>query len=165
MADQEENTAEKPAGGSKKLLIVGLFLGLLLGGGGGFGAFMMMGADEGAVKQPDKIIIEKPKVDPHFVKMEHVTLPLVQNNRVVGNMVLEFSLEVDGNDNKLKVVRNLPEIRDALLRHYSQTPIGKSDSPKNVDYPRLKKTLQDISNEILHEPLIRRVMVVQARQY
>lgn len=164
MADQEETTAEKPAGGSKKFLIIGIAFGLLFGGGG-VGAFMMMAGDKAPEKHPEIVIDTKPKTDPHFVKVERVTIPLVQNNRVLGNMLMELSLEVDGNDNKMKVVRNLPEIRDALLRHYSRVPIGKKDNPRSVDYPRLKKTTQDISNKILNEPLVRRVMVVQAQQF
>jgi len=167
MADQEETETEveKPKSGGKKLLIIGLLAGLLLGGGGGVGAFMMLAGGDEEKPHEEVVVVEEPKIDTQFVKMDRVTIPLVHNNRVFGNMVIDFSMEVDGDDNKMTVIRNLPEIRDAMLRHYSDTPIGKPDSPRSVDYPRLKKTLKDISNKILHEPLVMRVMVVQARQF
>ncbi len=167
MADETEDKAEDaPKKGSKKLLIIGLLLGLLLGGGGGVGAFMMMGGGGEHVEEEHKeAVVEEPKTDPQFVKLERMTLPLVKNNKVLGQMVIDFSLEVDGTDNKMIVIRNLPEIRDAMLRHYSDMPLGKTDSPRSVDYPRLKKTLKKISNKLLHDPLVTRVMIVQARQF
>ncbi|MCF6195625.1 MAG: hypothetical protein L3J50_02895 [Emcibacter sp.] len=167
MTDETEDKKEDaPKKGSKKLLIIGLLLGLLLGGGGGVGAFMMMGGGgEHAEEEHKEAIVEEPKTDPQFVKLERMTLPLVKNNKVLGQMVIDFSLEVDGTDNKMMVIRNLPEIRDSMLRHYSETPLGKADSPRSVDYPRLKDTLKKISNKSLHDPLVKRVMVVQARQF
>lgn len=167
MADQEEEIAEEeePKKGSKKLLIIGLLVGLLLGGGGGAGAFVMLGGEEKAEEVHEEVVVEEPKTDPQFVKIDKVTIPLVYNNRVLGNMMIDFSIEVDGDENKMAVIRNLPEIRDAILRHYSDMPLGKAKSPRSVDYPRLKETLKDISNKILHEPLVLRVMIVQALQF
>ena len=169
MADETEDKAEEaPKKGSKKLLIIGLLLGLLLGGGAGAGALMMMGgggAEHVEEKDHKEAVVEEPKTDHQFVKLERMTLPLVKNNKVLGQMMIDFSLEVDGTENKMTVIRKLPEIRDAILRHYSDTPLGKADSPRSVDYPKLKKTLKKISNKLLHEPLVTRVMVVQVRQF
>ncbi|MCK5424228.1 MAG: hypothetical protein KAI89_02570 [Emcibacter sp.] len=174
MADGEvekeiETEEEAPKSGSKKLLIIGLIVGLLLGAGGGFGAFMMLGGgdeeihDEEDPLEEEFVVEEEPKTDPFFVKIERMTLPLIYNKRSLGNVMIDFSMEVDGNENKMIVINNLPEIRDAMLRHFSYTPIGKDGSPRSVDYLRLKKTLMDISNKVLHDPLVLRVMVVQAR--
>lgn len=169
MTDEDETATEKdkPKSGGKKLLIIGLFVGLLLGGGGGIGAFMILGGsdDNEQVPEDEVVVVTEPKTDPFFVKVERMTLPLAYKNRVLGNVMIDFSMEVDGNDNKMTVIRYLPEIRDAMLRHFSDTPIGKAGSPRSVDYPRLKKTLKDISNEVLHEPLVQRVMIVQARLF
>jgi len=169
MADKQEKAPEvakeDKKGGSKKLLIIGLLAGLLLGGGGGFAAFMMMGGDEQQKEPEEKPVVEKPELDLHFVKMERVTIPIIYNHHLSGNMMIDFSMEVNGNENKMAVIHSLPEIRDALLRHFSSTSVGKADSPQSVDYPRLKKTLKDISNKILHDPLVRRVMVVQVRRF
>lgn len=166
--DKEEDTAEEtPKSGSKKLLIIGLLAGLVLGGGGGAGAFMMMGggAKEAVHEEEVVVEVEEPKNDPSYVKIERMTLPLVYKNRVLGNVMIDFSLEVDGDDNKMTVIRYLPEIRDAMLRHFSDISIGKTDNPRSVDYPQLKKTLKQISNKVLHDPLVLRVMVVQVRQF
>jgi len=169
MADKDENLSEnpteKPKGGGKKLLVIGLFLGLVIGGAIGGGAFMLMGGGGDKAAAPTVVVEKKPKTDPHFVKVERVTIPLIGDNRILGTMMMDFSLEVDGNDNKMKVVRNLPEIRDALLRHFSQTPVGKPDNPGSVDYPRLKQSLKEISNRILHGALVKRVMVVKAQHF
>ncbi|PCI50496.1 MAG: hypothetical protein COB49_03725 [Alphaproteobacteria bacterium] len=164
----DETKEEKPKSGGKKLLIIGLLVGLLLGGGGGVGAFMMLAGDgDKHEAEAEEIIVEEtePETDPYFVKIDRMTLPLVHKNRVLANVVIDFSMEVDGDDNKMTVIRNLPEIRDAMLRHFSNTAIGKTGSPRSLDYPRLKKTLRDISNKVLHDPLVLRVMIVQARQF
>lgn len=166
--DKEEDTAEEtPKSGSKKLLIIGLLAGLVLGGGGGAGAFMMMGGGEKEAAPEEEVVVEveEPRKNPSYVKIERMTLPLVYKNRVLSNMMIDFSLEVDSDDDKMTVIRYLPEIRDAMLRHFSDISIGKTGSPRSVDYPRLKKTLKKISNEVLHAPLVLRVMVVQVRQF
>ena len=162
--DKDNSPAEKTKGGGKKLLILGLLLGLLLGGGAA--AFFLLSGGDASEKSAEEVVVkdQKPKIDAQFVKVERMNIPLVSKGRVLGNLTVDFSMEVDGNENKLLVVRNLPEIRDAMLRHFSEESIGKPDNPRSVDYPRLKETLKDISNRILHDPLILRVMVVQVRQ-
>lgn len=167
MAEEKEpeEAKEPKKGGGKKLLIIGLLAGLLLGGGGGFGAFMMMGGGEKPEAHEEKPVVKEPELDLHFVKLERVSIPLIYNHRLSGSMMIDFSMEVSGNENKMEVIHSLPEIRDALLRHFSVTSIGKADSPQTIDYPRLKKTVKDISNSILHDPVVRRVMVVQARRF
>ncbi|MCF8474486.1 MAG: hypothetical protein K9G26_07305 [Emcibacter sp.] len=167
MATQEDTTVlEKPKSGGKKLLIIGLLVGLLIGGGGGVGAFMMMKKSENHetvhVEEPIK---EEPKTNPQFVKVERLTIPITHNNRVLGNITADFSMEVDGDENKMIVIRNLPEIRDNMLRHFSVTAVGKDNHPKSIDYDKLKQTLLDISNDVLHEPIVLKVMVVQIRQF
>ncbi len=163
--DSDEGTVEeKPKGGSKKLLIIGLIVGLLLGGGAAFGALIMMkGGEDTHVEE--EVVVEEYQIDPQFVKVEHMTIPLIYNNRVFGNATIDFSMKVDGVDNKMLVVQNLPEIRDAMLRHFSTHPIGKKDSPKSIDYILLTDTLLKISNDVLHSPLVLQAMVVQVRLY
>ncbi len=175
MAKEEDKKAEnedtpieeKPKGGSKKLLVIGLLLGLLLGGGGGFGAFMMLSGSDAPAEQVEEVIVkeEEPKIDAQFVKVERVNIPLVSNGRVVGNLLADFSIKVDGDDNKMEVIVNMPEIRDAILRHFSGKSIGKKDNPRSIDYPMLKSAIKDISNKILEKPLVLDVMVVQVKQF
>lgn len=167
MADKSDENPEKekPKGGSKKLLIIGLIVGLLLGGGAAFGALTMMKADEGGHVEEDVVVVEEHQIDPQYVKVEHMTIPLIHNNRVFGNATIDFSMKVDGIDNKIIVVQNLPEIRDAMLRHFSSNPIGRKDSPRSIDYILLTDTLLKISNDILHTPLVLQAMVVQVRLF
>ncbi len=164
MADEDKK--EEPKSGGKKLLIAGIFVGLLLGGGGAAGALMMLGGNSEEESHVEEVVVvEEPKADPFFVKVERMTLPLVYKNRILGNVMADFSMEVDGNENKMTVIRYLPEIRDAMLRHFSDISIGKTENPRSIDYPRLKKTLKDISNEVLHDPLVQEVMIVQVQQF
>lgn len=167
MADENnaESQEEKPKSGSKKLLIIGLFLGLLLGGGGGYGAFMMLGSVDVEEEQihEEEIIVEEPKKEYFFVKVDRVTLPIIYKKRIRGNVMIDFSMKVDSNENKMTVINHLPEIRDAMLRHYSDTTIGKEGSPRSVDYDRLKKNLMEISNKVLHDSVILDVLIVQSR--
>ncbi|VAX02508.1 hypothetical protein MNBD_ALPHA03-2023 [hydrothermal vent metagenome] len=168
-AENTEDTPveEKPKGSSKKLLVIGLLLGLLLGGGAGFGAFMMLSGSDAPAEQNEEVVVKKeePKIDAHFVKVERVNIPLVSKGRVVGNLIADFSIKVDGNDNKMEVIVNLPEIRDAILRHFSGKSIGKKNNPRSIDYPMLKQAIKDISNKILKKPLVLDVMVVQVKQF
>lgn len=164
MADEDKGEDVPKSGGGKKLLIIGLLAGLIIGGGGAAGALIMMGGGEHP-PEPVPPVKEEPKKDPHFVKVERVTLPVIHKNRILGNAQIDFSLEVDDNDSKMALIRDLPEIRDSLLRHYSVTPIGKEGNPRNIDYAGLKETVKKLSNDVLKNDMVKRVMIVQARYF
>lgn len=166
--DTEEGGEEKPKG-SKKLLLIGLLVGLLLGGGGGAGAFFFLGgSEEEAVLEeeelPEEVVVEEPTIDSQYVKIEQFTVPNIHNNRVIGHTVLHLSLEVDGVENKLLVVRSLPIIRDKMLRFISKTPVNMADNPYKINFPLLKKKFQEFTLEVTHKDVILRVLVVEARR-
>lgn len=175
MADKEaveetkaEETEEAPKGGGKKLLIIGLLLGLIVGGGGAAGALIMMGGgdkhEEAHVEEVvEEVVEEEPDYD--YVKINKFNVPLVHNDRILGYMTMNLSLEVVGDEDSLKVHNKLFIIRDAFLKEVSDTPVGKPGQPKVVDYASLKKRLKNRANEILHGDVVLQVLVVEARQF
>lgn len=166
---KEENSEEAPSGGSKKLLIIGLLLGLVVGGGGAAGALIMMGGDGEHAEAPveeevvEEVVEELPEY--LYVKIEKFNVPLVRNNRLLGYMMMDLSLEMEGEDDKLRVSNKLFVIRDAFLKDVTDTPVGKPDNPRMIDYDALKKRLKDAANHVLHKDIVRQVLVVEARKF
>jgi len=158
----EENGEENSGGGGKKLLIIGLLAGLIVGGGGAAGALMMMGGgDEEAAEVVEEVEEEKPK-EFHYVKMERFNAPMMHKGRVLSYVMLDLSLEVESNEKKLLLVRNMPIIRDAFLKDVTSRPIGKPESPQIIDYAGLTKRLTNISNKVVREKIVNKALVVQA---
>ena len=166
MADNDENTEDENSGGSsKKLLIIGLVIGLALGGGGAVAALMSGGGDEAAEKPPEKEAPAKHKIDIHFVKIERFNVPLVHKGRVLHYMMMDLSLEVDGNDNKLKIVHRMPAIRDAFLKDVTKKSLSDPQHPRIMDFAAFKKRFKNTANEILHEDLVLNVLIVNSAQF
>jgi flagellar FliL protein len=167
--DSENGEDQKPAGGSKKLLIIGLILGLVVGGGGAAGALIMMGGDDDGTDSVKAVEVapepEKHKVDLHFVKIERFNVPLVYKGRILHYLMMDLSIEVDGNDNKLKVVHRMPAIRDAFLKSVTDKSLSDEKNPRIMDYSAFKKRFKDIANKVLHEELVLEVLIVNSSQF
>jgi len=173
MADEEkteenEDAEEQKPKGSKKLLVIGLLVGLLLGGGGGAGAFLMLGGGEEGAPEEEEVVEEEPEeevvIDYQYVKIEHFTMPIVHNKRVIGHTILNLNLEVEGVENKLLVVRNLPVIRDKMLRLISVTAMGQPDNPYKINFPLLKEKFKEVIHEVTKKDVILQVLIVDARR-
>lgn len=170
MADKEEiekkdqEVVEKKDG-SKKLLIIGLLLGLFLGAGGVAGFFMTKSS------APDEVVIEEvvekaPELpDYQYARMEKLKLPLFYEGRILNYAVMDVSMEVIGNDNKMRLVKNVIIIRDALLRHFSVNSVGRDDNPRIVDYDKLSQKIMEFANNEMHSDLVTRVVVSESRSF
>ncbi|WP_138379897.1 flagellar basal body-associated FliL family protein [Luteithermobacter gelatinilyticus] len=166
MAEDNISVGNGQSGG-KKFLIVGLLAGLVIGGAAGGAAFLFLGAETGGMAPgaaQEKKDPPKPK-DIHYVKMERFTAPLVHKGRVLNYVVMDLSIEVESNENKLLVVRNLPLIRSALLQSVSETPIGRKDNPYMVDYQAFSDRMKKISNEVIGKTAVNKVLVVEVRAH
>lgn len=168
MAEEENNQEEqieKPKGSGKKLLIVGLLMGLMVGGGGAAGYFIMKSGP--AEVEEAVVVVEKTPELPDFqyAKMEGLQLPVFYNGRVLNYAVMDVSLEVIGNDDKLQVVRNNFLVRDTLLRYFSVNSVGREDNPSIVDYDKLSEKIKEYANAEAEREIVKRVVINQSRSF
>lgn len=170
MADKEEaqkddQKADPKQGGGKKLLIVGLMLGLLIGAGGVAGFFMTKSSAPEAVVV-EEVVEELPELpDYQYARMEKLKLPLFYEGRVLNYTVMDVSMEVIGNDNKMRLVKNVIIIRDALLRYFSVNSVGREDNPRIVDYDKLSEKIMEFANKEMHGDIVTRVAVSESRSF
>lgn len=168
MAQDQNSAATEHAantGGGRKFLVIGLLAGLLIGGGGAGAYFLFLGNEEQAsasVETPAPPPAEEKPVETVFVKLERLSAPLVSNDRVMGYVLLNLSLEVKGTENEVKVAQRLPALKAAFLRDVTTTPIGKPDQPMIIDYESLTSRLTEVANRELGEDMILRVLVTQS---
>ena len=172
MADEEkaeeksDDVEEKPKG-SKKLLIIGLVLGLVVGGGGAAGFFIMQaGSNAEAPVEPVVVEEKKPELpDYQYARMDKLKLPVVHNGRILNYTVMDVSMEVIGNDDKMLAVRNVLIVRDSLLRHYSVNSLGRDDNPRIVDYDKLSDKIIEFANAEAHKDIVKRVVISESRSF
>ncbi len=169
MADEEkieEGGEENPkSGGGKKLLIIGLLAGLVVGGGGAAGFFLMQPAPAEAEPVAEVAIAEPKKPDYQFARMDGLQLPVFYNGRVLNYAVMDVSLEVIGNDDKMEVVKNGVVVRDALIRHFSVNSVARDDNPNVVDYDKLSEKIKEFANAESNREIVKRVVISQARSF
>lgn len=155
-----EGQKEKKGPGGRKLLIVGLVAGLVLGGGGTGAYFLFTGKDDAAATP---VVEEQPKPPEKttFIKLDHLSAPLVSEGRVLGYVLLDLSLEIKGSEDELRVAQRLPALRAAFLKEVTANPIGREDQPMVIDYDGLTDRLRDLANRELGKDAIVRVLVTQ----
>ncbi|MAU41701.1 MAG: hypothetical protein CMF31_08760 [Kordiimonas sp.] len=167
MSDEAEvgSDAAENGGGGKKLLVIGLLAGLVIGGGGAAAALMLMGGDDGEAGGTDVAEEEVAKPSPQYVSLERVSLPLLtKTGRVLGYIMLELSIEVEGDENKLRLLHRLPALKSAFLQNAHSTPIGKDGQADVVDYPALNTRFTEEANQLFQEDIVKNIHVVQARR-
>lgn len=163
--DNNEEQNEKPKG-SNKLLIIGLLAGLLVGGGGAAGFFIMQSGSaeaEPVVSGQEEVKPQLP--DYQYARMEGLQLPLFYKGRVLSYAVMDVSLEVIGNDDKLQVIKNNVLVRDSLLRHFSVNSVGREDNPNIVDYDKLSEKIKEFANAEAEREIVKRVAINQSRSF
>ncbi len=168
MAEEEQSeevTDEKPKGGGKKLLVVGLLAGLVVGGGGAAGFFIMQSDTAEAEPVTEAVVKEPKRPDYQFARMDGLQLPVFHNGRVLNYAVMDVSLEVIGNDDKMEVVRNGVVVRDALIRYFSVNSVGREDNPSVVDYDKLSEKIKEYANGEANREVVKRVVIGQSRSY
>ena len=169
MADEEEKKEEgaeeeKPQGGCKKLLIIGLLAGLIFGGGGAAGYFIMMPSDEGheetAEAEPEPEVVLP---DYQYAEINRLQSPNIYNGRILNYVLMNISMEVIGEPDKLLVERNILIIRDALIRFYSENPLGREDNRTIADFTSLSQKIKELANHEAHKEAVQRVIISQSR--
>ncbi|MEZ5757164.1 MAG: hypothetical protein R3D86_02970 [Emcibacteraceae bacterium] len=168
MADEEvqqNNEQEKTNNGSKKLLILGLVAGLIVGGGSAAGFFIMQPHETAQDVQEEKIVEEKePELpDYQYARMERLQLPLFYDGKILNYALMDVSIEVVGNKDKMLVVKNILIFRDALLRYYSVNSVGRDDNPRIVDFDKLSEKIKGFVDDELNKEIVSRVVITQSR--
>ncbi|HPF46422.1 MAG: hypothetical protein KDF58_02285 [Alphaproteobacteria bacterium] len=168
MADEEvqqNSEQEKPKSGSKKLLIIGLLAGLIVGGGGAAGFFIMQPHEAAKDVHEENIVEEKePDLpDYQYAKMDRLQLPLFYDGKILNYALMDVSIEVIGNKDKMLVVKNILIIRDALLRFYSVNSVGRDDNPRIVDFDKLSEKIKGLVDDELNKEIVSRVVITQSR--
>ena len=165
--DEEKGKEAKSKGGSKKLLIIGLLVGLLIGGGGAAGFFLMKPSDDAGQEHVEEIVEEEqiaPELpDYQYARMDKLQLPIIYKGRVLNYVVMDVSMEVIGNIDKMVLVKSVLVIRDELIRHFSENSVGREDNPRTVDYDSLSEKIKKTANDTVHQDMVKRVMISESR--
>ncbi|MCP5382183.1 MAG: hypothetical protein H6912_07410 [Kordiimonadaceae bacterium] len=163
--EQQNNEQNNPKSGNKKLLLIGLIAGLIVGGGGAAGFFIMQSHEALEEVQEEKIVGEKePELpDYQYARMERLQLPLFYEGKILNYALMDVSIEVIGNKDKMLVVKNIIIIRDALLRFYSVNPVGRDDNPRIVNFDKLSEKIKSLVDEELKKEIVSRVVITQSR--
>lgn len=161
------NTGAEDAdgGGAKKkgklLLIVALAGILLLGGGGAATWFLVLapgddGAEVVAEVEPEPVPLEVPV----FVDVEWLVVQTRGRRAPFRSLSVLVTLEVDGDGfANAEVAGAMPKLRDAFLLALSEPPLV-SNPNERVDAADVKARIGAAANEVLGQPLVRDVLIV-----
>ena len=162
-ADAE--VAAKKAAKKRLFLMIAAVVGGLVLGGGGVGAYFIFGHKSDAeTKAAPKVkaVEEKPAAQAvAYVSLPHLSAPILDNGKVLGYVLLDFSLEVNEGEEQANIFQNLPAIRAAFLIDVTQHPIGTPEDPTVIDYAGLGTRLLDVANQAVKGGGIKRVLVTQ----
>ena len=139
----------------KKLIIIILILLLLLGGGGG-GAYYYLYV----LNAPEEPVVQEEALPPppEFEEMDSISIPVIRSGRVMKFVLLKTALELGDSDDRDRVERYRPRLKDAYLRelhdYFSTVPV---DQPINVR--AVTKRLLRASHQVLGRGVVRDILI------
>ncbi|OFW87233.1 MAG: hypothetical protein A3J37_04495 [Alphaproteobacteria bacterium RIFCSPHIGHO2_12_FULL_45_9] len=160
----------------KKIILI--VVALLLLGGGGFAAFTFLGGKtaEASIdpKQASKDKSEaetaasKKEADAKvsFVKMDALTLPIVNKNGVVQIVNISITLEVEDAEKAKEIEKFTPRLKDAYIQDMygalgSATALTASGV---VEVNTVKKRLMSVTQKVLGDDSVRDVLLQAVQQ-
>lgn len=159
----------------KKMIII--VVAMLLLGGGGFAAFTFLGGKtaEASVdpkqtsKDKNKAEKERSKAETDamvsFVKMDPLTLPVVDKTGVVQIVNISITLEVEDAEKAKEVERFAPRLKDAYIQDmYGALSSTSAMTQGVVDVEAVKKRLNAVTEKIMGEDVVRDVLLQAVQQ-
>ncbi|MBM3489423.1 MAG: hypothetical protein FJX68_03080 [Alphaproteobacteria bacterium] len=150
---------------AKKLLIIGGAALLLLGGGGaGLYVSGLLGPQAPVDKQAEekKQQAAMAAAQPVYLQREPLTAPVMENNRLKQQIMLTLSLEIIGSDARENALKNLPRLRDAMLRDLFTESILRGDGSGAIDLEDLKIRMLQAARSVVGKDKVRNILVVKA---
>lgn len=159
----------------KKIIII--VVALLLLGGAGFAAFTFFGGKTAvasidpkqASKDNEKAEHNKSKAEIDamvtFVKIDPLTLPVVNKTGVVQIVNISITLEVEDAEKAKDVERFAPRLKDAYIQDMYgalSSTTAMTDGVVNVEV--VKERLQAITEKIMGEDVVRDVLLQAVQQ-
>lgn len=146
-----------------KLIIIVVVVIVLLAGGGAAFYFLQVApggpSEESAGSAP---VAEEPAVDPSYVDMSNLAIPIIRNRRIEKHILLRITLEMVDEDAKEDVKPFLPRIKDAFIKdmydYYSYQPPGQT----GIDTDVIKKRLKAAGERLVGKGAIRNVLIQAA---
>lgn len=114
---------------------------------------------QGTSGSPDQ---EKP--DSIIIKIEPLTLPILNDNAVRGQAMVELRLVVRDTESWHATVAMLPRLRDLYLRRFYRYSSSAYWDGNRLDLDRIKKSFQKVTDRVLG-PDIANVLIYQARLF
>ncbi len=139
----------------KKIIILVVLMAVL--GGGGFFAWTQMSGEE---EQAGSEQLRGPNDENlMFVELDPITAPFIRDGRFAQYIVLTISLEVNDDDAKDMVRRNIPRIRDAFLSELHTLAAMRSPRQRLINLSRIKVRLMSGANRVLGRGVVLDILV------
>lgn len=160
----------------KKMILI--VVGLLLLGGGGFAAFTFFGSKSAeASVDPKKATKEKSDAEASkeksesdakvaFVKMDPLTLPIVNKNGVVQIVNISITLEVKDAEKAKEIEKFTPRLKDAYIQdmYGALSSATAMSSIGVVEVNTVKKRLNAITQKVLGNDNVTDVLLQAVQQ-
>ncbi len=159
----------------KKIILV--IVALLLLGGGGFAAFTFLGGKSAEASvdpqqaSEDKKLAEEGKSKAEtdamvtFVKIDPLTLPVVDKNGVVQIVNISITLEVGDAEKAKDVERFAPRLKDAYIQDmYGALSSTTAMTQGVVNVEVVKKRLNAVTQKIMGNDSVRDVLLQAVQQ-
>lgn len=149
-------------------IVIFVVLGLVLLIGGGLGGLFatdnldLVGLGDEPAAMEGKEDQPAPPSDAIYVQITHLTIPVIKDNRIAYQILLNLSLEVDGVAAKNDVVQMLPRLQDAILLDLIDRPVVDSSGFENIDIKGIKRRLMKTVRRVMGDDTVKNVLIVKA---
>lgn len=141
------------------MVVIGGLAGALLLGGGAAG-YILLGNTENVAADAEAPAVEAE--EPVYVEMQPLSAPVIRNKRVRYYIHMKVSLQVVGEDAKLRVYQHMPRLRDAFVRDLHGRSVTRGRDDQSVDFGAVKARLLGQSERVLGAGVVTDVLVTGA---
>lgn len=140
----------------KKILVIGVVL--LLAGGGGAWWFLLR-------PQPETTAASKADAAPAFMPLAPITISVVNDSRVVGQVTLELTLALRDAEGQADVTEALPRLTDAIIVELHGLLGRRLMAQEGYPLPLIKQRLMGVASRIVGGDVISDVLIKTMSQH
>lgn len=154
---------ERESDVNKKVVIGGVLALLIVGGGGAAGYQFLLAEPADDPAAAEQAAFEAVNDDaPIYIALQPISAPVVYKDRVRYYVQLGVSLQLDSEASKDLVYKQMPRLRDAILRDLHGASVLRPGSKRSINFDGLKSRLLAQAQSVFGAEIVRDVLITRA---
>jgi len=142
---------------AKKIVIIFAILLMLTGGTISVLKWLKIGPFSDTIEVKEIAPVELPKT----IKMDKLSIPIFAEERIAATILIELEVEVLGNENRQKIMRQLPRLTDAFFKDLYVFIPQLIRRKINLTTSILSARMQKVADKVFGQGVLHKVIILK----